>query len=155
MQIERILVGLDGSSGSARALDWAIGLARATEAEILAVHAFEPPYPAIAPPVAGVPVGLGVGELEIERTLRDEVERAFDAEWSAPLEGAGVRHRRLFEEGPAGDVLLDVARRERAGLVVTGRRGRGALVAILTGSVSQHLVHRSPIPVTVVPDARG
>jgi hypothetical protein len=33
-----ILVGLDGSAGSARALDWATAMAKALDAEIVAVH---------------------------------------------------------------------------------------------------------------------
>ena len=148
--LERILVGLDGSEGSVRALHWAIDLARAAGAEILAVHAFELPYPIISSP-AGVPVGTVAGEVELEQALRESVERAFATEWSAPLEDAGVRYRRLFEEGSAGEVLLDVARRERASVLVTGRRGRRALTALLAGSVSQHLIHRSPVPVMIVP----
>ena len=145
-------MGLDGSEGSVRALDWAIGLARVVGAEVLAVHAFELPYPMIAPP-AGLPVGVVASEVELEQTLRGSVEHAFATEWSAPLEDAGVRYRRLFEEGSAGDVLLDVAEREQVGLLVTGRRGRRALTALLAGSVSQHLIHRSAVPVVIVPAA--
>jgi nucleotide-binding universal stress UspA family protein len=150
--LDRILVGLDGSEGSAAALHWAIDLAKAVDAEIVAVHAFEVPTPVIAPET-GVPVGLGVDEVEVERTLRETAEQAFVTDWSALLEEAGVRYRRLLEEGPPGEVLLEVAERERPGLLVIGRRGRGALAALLAGRVSEHLVHRSRIPVTVVPAA--
>jgi nucleotide-binding universal stress UspA family protein len=150
--LDRIIVGLDGSEGSAAALRWAIDLANAVDAEIVAVHAFEVPTPVIAPET-GVPVGLGVEEVEVERTLRETAEEAFVTDWSAPLEEAGVRYRRLLEEGPPGEVLLEVAERERPGLLVTGRRGRRALAALLAGSVSEHLVHHSRIPVTVVPAA--
>ncbi len=149
MTLERILVGLDGSRGSADALQWAIGLASVTGAEILAVHAFELPIPAI-PPAPGVAIGVAVDEIAMEQSIRNAVERAFAVEWSGPLDGAGVRHRRLFEEGRPVDVLLDVAERERADLLVTGRHGRGPL-ASLAGSVSRQLVHRSRMPVTIVP----
>jgi nucleotide-binding universal stress UspA family protein len=148
--IARILVGLDGSDGSAVALRWAIHVARAVDAEVLAVHAFELPQPVIAPPV-GVGVGLGVEELAVEEELRSTAERVFETEWAAPLAKAGTRHRRLFEEGRPADVLLDVAERENVDLLVTGRRGRGALASLLAGSVSQELIHRARVPVTVVP----
>jgi len=148
--LDRILVGIDGSVGSAVALRWAIDLARAVDAEIVAVHAFEVPTPVIAPET-GVPVGLGVDEVEVERTLRETAEQAFVTDWSASLEEAGVPYRRLLEEGAPGEVLLEVAERERPGLLVTGRRGRGALAALLAGSLSEHLVHHSRIPVAVVP----
>jgi nucleotide-binding universal stress UspA family protein len=150
--LERVLVGLDGSEGSARALHWAIDLAKAVGAEVLAVHAFEQPYP-VVPPSAEVPVGMVVDEVEAVQALRVAVEQAFVTEWSAPLEGAGVRYRRLLEEGSPGDVLLEVAAREQPGLIVTGRRGRRPLAELLAGSVSHHLVHRSPIPVAIVPGA--
>jgi nucleotide-binding universal stress UspA family protein len=150
--LERILVGLDGSEGSALALRWAIDLAKAVDAEIVAVHAFEVPTPVIAPET-GVPLGLGVDEVEVERTLRETAEQAFVTDWSAPLDAAGVRYRRLLEEGPPGEVLLEIAERERPGLLVAGRRGRRALAALVAGSVSEHLVHHSRIPVTVVPAA--
>jgi nucleotide-binding universal stress UspA family protein len=150
--LDRILVGLDGSEGSAVALRWAIDLAKAVDAEIVAVDAFEVPTAVIAPET-GVPVGLGVDEVEVERTLRETAEQAFVTDWSAPLEEAGVRYRRLLEEDPPGEVLLEVAEREQSGLLVTGRRGRGALAALLAGSVNEHLVHCSRIPVTVVPAA--
>ncbi|HSR22206.1 MAG TPA: universal stress protein, partial [Candidatus Eisenbacteria bacterium] len=43
--VKRIVVGLDGSQGSVRALDWAIRLAAGMDAEVIAVHAHElPPY---------------------------------------------------------------------------------------------------------------
>ena len=152
---ELVLVGLDGSDGSAAALRWAIREARALDAEVLAVHASELPYPVIAPPAGGVPVGLVSEELALEQSLRSAAEQAFVTHWTAPLERAGVRHRRLFVEGRPGDVLLEVAEREHADLVVTGRRGRGSLVAPFAGSVSQHLVHRAHLPVVVVPAPAG
>ncbi len=148
---ERILVGLDGSEGSAAALRWAIREARALDGEVLAVHAFELPYPAIPPPAGGVPVGLVTEELAMEQSLRAAAEQAFEAEWCAPLAQAGVRHRRLFVEGRPGDVLLEVAEQERATLIATGRRGRGSGFAPFAGSVTQHLVHRAHVPVVIVP----
>jgi nucleotide-binding universal stress UspA family protein len=150
--LERIVVGLDGSEGSAIALGWAIDLAKAVDAEIVAVHVYDVPLPVIAP-TAGVPLGIGVDQLELERMLRESAEEALSTEWSAQLDGAGVRYRRLLVEGTPGDVLLEVAERERASLLVTGRRGRGAIVSLLAGSVSAHLVHRSRIPVAIIPSA--
>lgn len=150
--LERILVGLDGSEGSAAALRWAMGLAKAVDAEIVAVHAWEMPYAMIAP-TGELPMGMAVDELDLEQRLRESVEQAFVTDWSAPLDGAGVRFRRLLEVGSPGEVLIEVAERERPGLIVSGRRGRGALAALIAGSVSEHLVHKSRFPVAIVPGA--
>ena len=140
-------MGLDGSEGSARALDWAIGVASAVDAEVIAVHAHELPMYLARP--NGVPY---VPDLESwEQSARQE----FELRWCAPLAAAGVRRRTVFETGRASEVLLRQAEEVVADLIVTGRRGRGELVELLAGSVSQSLVHRAHCPVVVVPPAHA
>jgi nucleotide-binding universal stress UspA family protein len=56
----------------------------------------------------------------------------------------------LLEDGPAADVVLRVAERVGAGLVVVGRRGMGAAPRPL-GSVSEGVLARTSVPVLVVP----
>jgi nucleotide-binding universal stress UspA family protein len=137
------VVGLDGSAGSARALDWAVGLAAGVDAEVIAVHALE--LPQNLPRPGGVPY---VPDLETwERATRQD----FELVWCRPLTASGVRHRKIFEVGRAGDVTLRLADELAADLIVTGRRGRSELAELLAGSVSQRLVHRAHCPVVVVP----
>jgi nucleotide-binding universal stress UspA family protein len=141
--IRRIVVGVDGSEAAARALEWTIGLAAPLDAEVIAVYAYE--LPAYVPRPGRAPY---VPEQENwERALRQD----FMLRWCAPLAEAGVRHRTVFEIGHASDVLLRAAETVVADLIVTGRRGRGELVELLGGSVSQHMVHHAHCPVVVVP----
>jgi nucleotide-binding universal stress UspA family protein len=49
------------------------------------------------------------------------------------------------------DVLARMAEELVADLVITGRRGRGDLVELVGGSVSQDMIHRAHCPVVVVP----
>jgi nucleotide-binding universal stress UspA family protein len=150
-RIERILVGLDGSAGSAAALEWAIGLAQALGAEVVAVHAFEMPYPVLAPAAGGASLGVGAEVESAERSLRDAVRETFRTEWCGPLVRSGVKHQALFSEGRAGPVLVEAAQSRDVDLVVTGRRGIGAIAELFAGSVSQYLVHRAARPVLVIP----
>ena len=144
--VHRIVVGVDGSDAAARALEWAIGVAAPLDAEVIAVYAYE--MPAHVPRAGGAPY---VPEQENwERALRQD----FELRWCAPLRAAGVRHRTVFEIGNAGDVLLRQAETLVADLVVTGSRGRGELVELLGGSVSQRMLHRAHCPVVVVPPVR-
>ena len=63
-------------------------------------------------------------------------------------EGVEVSPRLLV--GDAGPSVCELAKKEGMDLIVLGRRGHGDLQDILFGSVSNHVVHHSPVPVLVV-----
>jgi nucleotide-binding universal stress UspA family protein len=63
-------------------------------------------------------------------------------------QGAEVAPRLLV--GDAGTAICELAAKEKMDLVILGRRGQGDLQDILFGSVSNHVVHHSPVPVLVV-----
>jgi nucleotide-binding universal stress UspA family protein len=140
----RIVVGLDASPASEAALRWTIGYAMAVGAEVVAVHAFEAPVYFSYPYRETMPIML-------DPALREGVRRRFEEDWCAPLAAAGVRFRAVMADGRPADVLLDVAEREDAELVVTGRRGLNTLGELMLGSVSHHVVHSSKRPVVLVP----
>lgn len=140
----RIVVGVDASPASESALRWAIGYARAVGAEVVAVHAFETPVYFSYPYNETMPIA-------VDPPLREGVRRRFEEDWCAPLAAAGVPYRTVMADGRAADVLLDVADREAAELVVTGRRGLNTLGELVLGSVSHHLVQGSTRPVVLVP----
>lgn len=138
--IERIMIGVDGSEDSRVALEWAAGLARQLDAEIVAVHA----------------VGLlehlvPAGEPVPAAAHREEVQRVFEQHWCAPLDAAGVRARRLMADGPPAMVLLRVATDEDVDLIVVGSRGVGGFPELQLGSTSAQVVQHAPVPVTVIP----
>jgi nucleotide-binding universal stress UspA family protein len=142
---KRILVGLDGSSGSARALDWSIELAKSLEAEVVAVFVLE-----LLSPTA---VGYGLAPVELPDGWLDDLRRQFENDWSAPLKRAGIRFRTRLETGARGPAptLIEVANEEHADLIVTGSRGLGGFGELLLGSVSHQLVLHAPMPVVVIP----
>jgi nucleotide-binding universal stress UspA family protein len=139
----KILVGLDGSSGSARALAWAIELAKALDGEIVAVHVVE-----LLTPSA---LGLGLAPIELPDNWVDDLRGRFENEWTAPLKQAGVRYRTIFETGAPGSTLIAIAREEHPDLIVTGSRGLGGFGELLLGSVSHQLVLHAQMPVVVIP----
>ncbi len=144
----RIVVGLDASPSSEAALGWAIRYARAVGAEVVAVHAFEALVPFASPYGETVPAML-------DTDLREGVRRRFQEDWCAPLAASGVPYRAVMADGRAAQVLLDVAEREAAELVVSGRRGLNTLGELMLGSVSHRLVHGSRRPVVLVPGERA
>ena len=137
--LERIVVGLDGSSSSLRALEWAMRLSRGSGAEIVAVHGFVPP-----PHVSPVFTADG-------KEGRRQAQVMFEYDWCAPLTQAKLPHRAVFTDGNPVSRLIAVAIEEEADLIVVGARGLGGFAELLLGSVSQQLAAHSPIPVVVVP----
>ena len=146
--IGRIVVGVDGSDGSRRALAWAADEARLRKGVVVAIHAYTIPPLLMAPDaLAGVPAapitdpGL-IERLEeaAEKLLAQEIERVDSDDLT--IEGRVV-------SGPAADSLIQAA--HEADLVVVGTRGLGGFRELLLGSVSHQVAHYSPRPVVIVP----
>lgn len=140
--IEWVVVGVDGSAESVRALDWAVRYAKAVGAGIRAVTAWH--YPSAVGPA---PVGVAPA------AVSDEVEQAKLAEMETALRTAfggeptvPVEHKIAY--GHAAQVLIDQSK--DASLLVVGSRGHGAFTGMLLGSVSTHCVTHAACPVLVV-----
>ena len=85
------------------------------------------------------------------RDLRQDHERNLKA-WMRAHGLGGVPH--LVSEGSVVDRLADVAREERAPLVVVGSRGLGLGMRLFSSSVATDLAAASEVPVAVVPNRR-
>jgi nucleotide-binding universal stress UspA family protein len=120
-----IVVGVDTSAESLAAFEWAVALAEATGAEVVAVHA------------------VGLLEAGGYRAPPDLESVATQAQARASV-------RSLAEPGPPAEVLLRVAEREAADVITVGSRGLGGTARQL-GSTSDAVARESPIPVVVVP----
>ncbi|HZA00350.1 MAG TPA: universal stress protein [Acidimicrobiales bacterium] len=135
----RIVVGVDGSEVSGRALSWALAEARVRGATVEAVHGWHVPY-ALAFPAAAVDLPV------FEDAARHLLDRMVDA---AEAHAPGVPIRRVLVEGAATEALLDAAK--NADLLVVGSRGVGGFRGLLVGSVSYQLAHYATCPAVVVP----
>ena len=143
MTIREIVVGVDGSEPSARAVQWSAGVARAIRAHVTAVHVIDPmQWPASA--VAGRKIAPA-GQQAWDRAIRKEFANA----WCAPLREAGVDYSAICVQGYPPLGILEQARDATADLIVVGTRGHGGFADLLLGSVSRHLVHHAPMPVVV------
>jgi nucleotide-binding universal stress UspA family protein len=139
MSIEHIVVGVDGSENARRALSWAVELALALDADVVAVHA----------------VGLleRFGEVVDDDDRHPDVRHVFDTEWCEALETPGVRSVRLLRDGNPVSVLLTVADEHDADLIVVGGRGVGGFPELLLGSTSTQVAQHATRPVTIIPAA--
>jgi len=138
--MQRVVVGIDGSDGSQRALRWAVEEAGRRGAELEVVHVWHLPYAGGYPYFAGA-IDLGVFENDA-RAILDRAVATVDATAVPAVEPVLV-------QGGAAWALVEAAK--GADLLVVGSRGRGGFAGLLLGSVSQHVAAHAPCPVVVVP----
>jgi nucleotide-binding universal stress UspA family protein len=81
---------------------------------------------------------------------RSGMRTDFENKWCKPLKVSGIRYRTVMEDGRAASVIAAVADREKADVVIVGRRGRGGVAELLLGSASHELVLHSKRPVLVI-----
>ena len=145
--MKKILVAVDFSDVTDSVLEAACAQATATKAMLKVVHV-SAPDPAF--------VGYGAGPIhEIEfraKTLREEKERLVAM--AEKLKERGVEAVAQLIEGPTADVLIREIEDNDFDLLVMGSHGHGALFNLVVGSVTQALLHRSRIPVLVVPSRK-
>jgi nucleotide-binding universal stress UspA family protein len=142
MSSSKIIVGVDGSEHSIRAVQWCAAHAAELDAEVIAVH------------VIDTLVYLRNSELPIPPLLpqqREELHDLVTRDWCKPLADAGVSYRVTVMDGRPSVALMRAAQTENAELVVTGRRGRGGFAELLLGSTSHELTHHLDRPLVIVP----
>jgi nucleotide-binding universal stress UspA family protein len=137
-----ILVSVDGSDHSDRALDEAIDIARADQARLTILTAIpQPPVWAASAMAAGA---CAVSAAELEKEAVDLMRRAVKR---VP---ADVPVTTIISRKPIRQSLMSRLADSNFDLLVMGSRGRGALSASLLGSVSHYALNHSPIPVLIV-----
>ncbi len=140
---QKIVVGIDGSSGGSKALEFAFEEAQRRDADLVGLYAWHYPTLAATPAPFG---GLPVPPLEeMEAAAREALDHIM-SEIDVP---AGVRFEGVVREGSPAGILLDES--ESADLIVVGTRGHGGFKGLLLGSVSHQVVSHAECPVVVVP----
>ncbi len=134
----RVVVGVDGSPGSARAVQYAAEEARRRDGVLVIVTAVYWDNPGIEF-IHPTPDQLHAWG---EHLLDLVVTEAGLADGDPPVE-------KLVADGHPAQVLVDEA--VGAACLVVGRRGRGAVRSALIGSVSLRCVLHAPCPVVVIP----
>ncbi len=141
---KRILVPVDGSATSMKAVDKAIGLAKTFGAAVTVVCVIDP-YP-----FAGVGENFATGQAEYLTIAMAEAHRSIhNAE--AAFKAAGLdTEARVVENSAPHDGIIDTANAQGADLIVMGSHGRRGIQKFLLGSVAQRVLAQADVPVMVV-----
>jgi nucleotide-binding universal stress UspA family protein len=142
---KRILVPLDNSEGSRRALDFAARWSQASGGKIRLVHYID----VQAFPNAS---GSGYGDPVIQSAER--YADSFLAEQKFRLEESGVQVETelcLAIDKRLGQCISEAARAWEADLIVLGSHGRKGIGRVLLGSGAEQIIREAPVPVLVIP----
>lgn len=137
--IRNILVAVDGSDSSKRAVRLARELAMGSNANITLLHVIEP--------LGSLPLeAWGVSRIDVyEKQLAGAHELLHTLGSELPAD----RVSQVVESGSPAETICAQADEQNADLVVLGSRGMGAVGRWLLGSVSDRVVHLSKRPVTI------
>lgn len=152
--MREIVVGVDESAVSERAMDHALAQAATTRRPLRAVHAWSP-----SPWVAGIP-SVGVdpawviadAERESSALARALLDKGLARQGgSAPTPEQQDRLRAEAVLGDPGRVLVEQGR--DCGLLVVGGHGHGRFKSAVVGSATMYVLHHAHGPVMVVPES--
>jgi nucleotide-binding universal stress UspA family protein len=134
----KILVAVDGSTQSDRALLEAVDLATAANGSLTLISVGAPPTIWPSAYVVVVPEG------DLENAAQHVVDEA------AAKVPDSISVSKVVRIGRPADEVVAVAKEEHHDLIVMGARGRGATTSLLLGSVSHAVLNQSPAAVLIV-----
>jgi nucleotide-binding universal stress UspA family protein len=148
-----VVVGVDGSSSSGSAIQWAAHEARMRDVPLTLVHVAVTPSWGPAPwLLSNEPLPLPADEdPALEKSTRKVIADSIKiAEGSIPATDRPEIRSEIFFSVPV-PTLVDLSK--EAQMVVVGRRGQHRLHGVMLGSVSTGMMHHAHCPVAVIGDA--
>jgi len=142
----KILIAIDGSALSLGAVHHALGLVQnGLRASAVLANVQEPAslYELV---VSRDPQRIAAASEEAGEHLMGPARALLDA--------AGLAYETAIGVGDPGHTLVDLIETTGCDMAILGARGQGAISSALLGSVSQAVVHASPVPVTIVRHAQ-
>lgn len=139
-QISRIVVPIDFSEYSKKAFRYAIDFAQTFSAEMILVYVVEPIiYPA---DFSFGQVALPSMEREIQDRGLEQLQALIQKEVPA-----GINARSTIRTGKPFVEIIQVAKEEKADLIVIATHGHSGIEHVLFGSTAEKVVRKSPCPV--------
>jgi nucleotide-binding universal stress UspA family protein len=138
--IKKILIPVDGSDNSKKALEMAIILAKTAGAHLTVLEVIEE-----FGPLPGYYEAAPAGTDRVKWISEQRFEKVHPV-----LDDTKIKWDRRIEEGYAADKIIEIASNEKYDMIVIGSRGLSPLGRFLLGSVSDRVVHHAPCSVTVV-----
>jgi len=144
---EKILVPVDGSEHSQRALEIAVKIAKKFDGKITLIHVYSV-VTKLTSVEGGLPVMAPAEFSMVVETFRKAGANIL-ADGEKRVEPEGIQVETLLKEGHTVQEILKTAREGEFDLIVMGARGISKIREILLGSVSDGVIRNAPCPVLV------
>jgi nucleotide-binding universal stress UspA family protein len=136
-----MLVPVDGSENSYRALDAALFLSEKLGSDITVLHVMEE---------------VPITHIESQKLLRELLENykkeneEILSKCSEIARKKGLTINTILLQGNPASIILDFSKKEKYDIVIMGSRGMGKFKELILGSVSTKIVHHSPCGVLLI-----
>jgi len=145
--MKTILAAVDFSQITQKVIEGASALAESMQAKLVLLNVWEP----IA---SYVPVGAAMdvitAPVPVEPPDLNLVKERLE-QFASPLRGKGLSVETIVSTALPVDEILNQSKLLDASMIVLGSHGHGALFQLFSGSVVTSVLHKSSIPVTVIP----
>ena len=149
-KIRKILVPVDGSKTSIRALSFAINLAKFTKSKIIALHVLPTDVSSLSIIELMKPLS-SIQSKGFEMKLGKRGEKIIESASNRCKQNKIEFSSKIIKGNPGYDTIKFAHNKKNSiDLIIMGSRGEGHAEEILLGSVSYHVIHKSKIPVMIV-----
>ena len=141
----RILVCLDGSALAEEILPYATEVARHFSSKVVLLEVTTPPSIVIEP-TTGYSHTTSISDIQIS----EEEAVSYLEDISQQLQGEGLDVDYLTLPGSPGKTIINYAEENNIDLIALGTHGRGGLVRMAFGSVTDYILRHSNLPLLVM-----
>lgn len=153
MTIKKILIGIDDSKYAEHAAKYGFEIARKFNASVGLVNIVEPaivsPMTASNDPILGTMPSMVVEDIDILDIRKSQSAEIVDMTIKKFGKGLNVSHFTEFGSTAAG--IIECSKEFKADMIVIGTHSRSGIDRLLMGSIAEHVVRHSTVPVLVVP----
>lgn len=138
---KNILVAIDGSEQSNKAIDYALELVKTYQSRLELLHVYSYPRFILGEAFVTPPANIVKELQEYSKQVIDEANQKVES-----IPEANV----TIEQGHPAKTIIGFAKENNCDLIIIGSRGLGAISEFVLGSVSHNVVQHSDIPVLVI-----
>lgn len=142
--MKRILAAIDFSKVTQAVIDASVKIVKNNAGTLRLLHVAEPP-----PDFIGQEVGPQVIRDQKAKEIKEGHRMLTDL--AKQIRNEGIIVEEFLIQGPTVDVILSQAEKFNADLIVLGSHGKNVLERVLMGSTSEGVIHKTKVPVLIIP----